>query len=242
MHNIDRMCEKASPSPICPDNYALPMASAPKKGAPRVPAPKKARLSQSEATVRMINATGQLLLQHVPGDVTVARICEAAGVHTDYVARYFGSREELMCQAIEGAYLGYFLTSSENPHSRLEGIVKGEGSFLLLTQKLFGAMTYLLGCGVSPERFHGMQRLSIDAAIAQSQNPRTSDRTKSNLVLIGFLIMQGMSTLGEVNGMSELQRKDVLDFINHLRVIGENIQADLNWDKPVTRKPRSRTK
>ena len=54
--------------------------------------------------------------------------------------------------------------------------------------------------------------------------------------------MQGMSTLGEVNGMSELQRKDVLDFINHLRVIGENIQADLNWDRPVTRKPRSRTK
>ena len=242
MHKVDRIDKKAGLSHVWPDHYALPMASAPKKGAPRVPAPEKTRLSKSEATVRMINATGQLLLQHVPGDVTVARICEAAGVHTDYVARYFGSREELMCQAIEGAYLGFFLTSSENPQSRLAGLVKGEDSFLLLTQKLFGAMTYLLGCGVSPERFQGMQKLSIDAAIAQSQNPRTSDRTKTNLVLIGFLIMQGMSTLGEVNGMSELQRKDVLDFINHLRVVGEDIQADLNWDKPVTRKPRSRTK
>lgn len=242
MHNIDRIEKTAGLSHVWPDHYALPMASAPKKGAPRVPAPEKTRLSKSEATVRMINATGQLLLQHVPGDVTVARICEAAGVHTDYVARYFGSREELMCQAIEGAYLGYFLTSSENPHSRLAGLVKGEGSFLLLTQKLFGAMTYLLGCGVSPERFQGMQKLSIDAAIAQSQNPRTSDRTKTNLVLIGFLIMQGMSTLGEVNGMSDSQRRDVLDFINNLRGVGENIQAELKWDKPATKKPRPKAK
>lgn len=216
------------------------MAPAPKKNAPRASAPKKQRLSQSEATVRMINATGQLLLQNVPGDVTVARICEAAGVHTDYVARYFGSREELMCQAIEGAYLGYILTSNESQKSRIEGLVRGEISFLVLTQKLFGAMTYLLGCGVSPERFQAMQKLSINGAIAQFQNSQTSDRTRTNLVLVGFLIMQGMGTLGEVDGMSELQRQDMLDFINYLRGAGESVQAELGWGKPIAKPKKTK--
>lgn len=222
------------------DHYAFPMAPAPKKNTPRVSAPKKERLSQSEATVRMINATGQLLLQHVPGDVTVARICETAGVHSDYVARYFGSREELMCQAIEGAYLGYFLTSNENPNSRIEGLVRGETNFLVLTQKLFGAMTYLLGCGVRPERFQAMQKLSIDAVASQFQNPLTTDRTKMNLVLVGFLIMQGMSTLGEVDGMSELQRQDMLIFIDYLRRAGETVQSELGWDKPVAKPKKTK--
>lgn len=217
------------------------MVSAPKKGSPRVPAPKKVRLSQSEATVRMINATGQLLLQNVPGDVTVARICAAAGVHTDYVARYFGSREELMCQAIESAYLGYFLTSQEKPGSRVEHLMEGDSGFLRLTEKLFGAMTYLLGCGVSPQRLHEMQKLSIDAVAAQIQNASMSKRTRTNLVLVGFLIMQGMGTFGEVNGMTALQRQDMLAFISYLRTAGEDIEAELGWDKPASRNPKMKT-
>jgi len=240
MHKNSQMDEKSRLSNLSLDHYALPMAPTPKKNTPRPSVPKKQRLSQSEATVRMINATGQLLLQNVPGDVTVARICEAAGVHTDYVARYFGSREELMCQAIESAYLGYFLTRNEDTNSRIEGVVKGETNFLVLTQKLFGAMTYLLGCGVSPERFQGMQKLSIDGAISQFHNPQTTDRTRTNLVLLGFLIMQGMGTLGEVNGMSELQRQDMLAFINYLRVAAGSVQDELGWGKPPKPAPKKR--
>lgn len=87
------------------DHYACHMAQARKKRTPATPVPKKPRLSQAEATARMLNATIQLLVEYAPGEVTVARICEKAGVHTDYVVRYFGSREELLSQAVETAFL-----------------------------------------------------------------------------------------------------------------------------------------
>ena len=67
------------------------MAPALRKKTPPVSTAKKPRLSQAEATMRMMSTTTQLLLQYAPGEVTVAKICDASGVHTDYVARYFGS-------------------------------------------------------------------------------------------------------------------------------------------------------
>ena len=107
------------------DHYACHMAQARKKNTPATPAPKKPRLSQAEATVRMLNATSQLLVENVPGEVTVVRICEAAGVHTDDVVRYFGSREELLCQSIEAAFQGIFLKTSGKETTRLEIALDG---------------------------------------------------------------------------------------------------------------------
>ena len=117
-----------------PNRYDCPMAPAPKKKIPPVPAPKKPRLSQAEATVRMLNATSQLLLEYVPGEVTVVRICEKAGVHTDYVVRYFGSREELLCQAIEAAFLGVFLRTTGDDSSRLAVVLEGKVDVMELAQ------------------------------------------------------------------------------------------------------------
>jgi len=216
------------------------MAPASKKNTPRVSAPKKPRLSQSEATARMINATGQLLLESVPGDVTVARICDRSGVHTDYVARYFGSREELMCQAIEASFLGFFLTNNRQENSRVDAALSGNENFMELAQRMFGAMTYLLGCGISPARFHGIQKLSIDAAVKEFENTTASDRTRLNLVLVGFLVVQGMSTLGEVNGMTNMQRQDMMGFIRYLRQASDDVQSVLGWDKPKKAAPKKR--
>jgi AcrR family transcriptional regulator len=220
-----------SGSVIYAADYARNMAPAPRKKTPTVPAAKKPRLSQAEATARMINATGQLLLENVPGDVTVARICDRSGVHTDYVARYFGSREELMCQAIETSFLGFFLTNNRQ-EARVDVVVSGNVNFLDLVQKMFGAVTYLLGCGISPERFQGIQKLSIDAAFAEFDNANVSERARMNLVLVGFLVIQGMSTLGEVNSMTKMQRQDMMEFIGYLRQAGEDVQSVLGWDKP----------
>jgi AcrR family transcriptional regulator len=109
------------------------MAPAPKKKTSSAVA-KKTRLSQAEATVRMLNATTQLLLEFVPGEVTVLRICEKAGVHTDYVVRYFGSREELLSQAIEAAFLGVFLRTNGDDSSRLSVVLEGNVDVMQLAQ------------------------------------------------------------------------------------------------------------
>lgn len=224
------------------DHYACPMAPASKKNSPRVSAPKKPRLSQAEATVRMMTATSQLLVQYVPGEVTVARICEKAGVHTDYVARYFGSREELMCQAIEAAFLGVFLNTESDDKTRLSVVLEGNVDVMQLAQARVRTIAYLLGCGVSPERFQSSQKLVLESVFSQSINPKVTDRTRMNLILVGILLVQAMGTFAEVNNMTDLQKADMLGYIGYISQAGEAIQETLGWDNPAVKSKSKKTK
>jgi len=210
-----------------------------KKKSPAAPAPKKPRLSQAEATLRMLNATIQLLLTSSPAEVTVVRICEKAGVHTDYVVRYFGSREELLSQAVEAAFLGYFVKTENDASTRLKLVLDSDDNAMRLAKVRMQTITYLLGCGVSPERFKANQKLVLESVQLQSSNPDVEGRTTNNLVLIGTLIVQAMNVLDEVNDISELQKKDILSFLGYLSQSGETIQTALGWDKPA---PKIRAK
>ena len=213
------------------------MAPVSKKKKPPVPAPKKPRLSQAEATVRMLSATVQLLLEFAPSDVTVVRICEKAGVHTDYVVRYFGSREELLSQSIEAAFMGVFVQTNSDETTRLKLVLDGNIDVLKLAKARMQTITYLLGCGVSPERFQANQKLVLESVLSQSSgNTVVGDRTSKNLVLIGTLIVQAMNVLDEVNDISEQQKADILSYIGYLSRSGETVQAALGWDKPAPKK------
>jgi len=207
-----------------------------KKKSPAAPAPKKPRLSQAEATIRMLIATSQLLVENVPGEVTVARICEAAGVHTDYVVRYFGSREELLCQSIENAFQGIFLQTSGLEKTRLEVALDGYIDTVKLREAYARTITYLLGCGVSPDRFKSSQKVVLESVFSQSNNPNVDDRTKWNLILAGSLIIHGLSTFAEVLDMTGQQKQDMISYIGYMSQTGETVQAALGWDKPAPKK------
>ena len=211
------------------------MAPVSKRKIPPVPAPKKPRLSQAEATFRMLNATSQLLLEYVPGEVTVVRICEKAGVHTDYVVRYFGSREELLCQAVEAAFLGVFLKTNNEETTRLNMVFRKVTDVQLAEARL-RTIAYLLGCGISPERFQSSQKMLIELVFSQSNNPNVTDRTKMNLILMGTLAMQAMGTFDEVDGMTEQQKQDILSYIGYMSQTGETVQDALGWNKPAPKK------
>ena len=195
-------------------------------------------MNQAEATARMLSATSQLLIENVPGEVTVQRICEKAGVHTSYVVRYFGSREELLCQAVEAAFLGVFLKTSNEETTRLNVVLEGKVSDMQLAEARLRTIAYLLGCGVSPERFQPSQKMLLESVFAQSTNPNVSDRTKRSLILMGTLVFQAMGTFAEVNNMTEQQKEDMLACIGYLSQSSESIQAALGWDKPTPKKKK----
>ena len=184
----------------------------------------------------MLNATSQLLLEYVPGEVTVVRICEKAGVHTDYVVRYFGSREELLCQAVEAAFLGVFLKTNNEETTRLNVVLEGKATDVQLAEARLRTIAYLLGCGISPERFQSSQKMLIELVFSQSNNPNVTDRTKMNLILMGTLAMQAMGTFDEVDGMTEQQKQDILSYIGYMSQTGETVQDALGWNKPAPKK------
>ena len=230
-------CQNSALLIVLTDRYDWHMASAPKKKAPLAVA-KKTRLNQAEATVRMLGATSQLLIENVPGEVTVQRICEKAGVHTSYVVRYFGSREELLCQAVEAAFLGVFLKSNNEETTRLNVVLEGKVSDVQLAEARLRTIAYLLGCGISPERFQASQKMLIELVFSQSNNPNVTDRTKTNLILMGTLALQAMGTFDQVDSMTEQQKKDIRSYIGYMSQTGETVQAALGWDKPAPKKKK----
>ena len=183
----------------------------------------------------MMSATSHLLIEFPPDEVTVHRICDKAGVHSDYVARYFGSREELLCQSIEAAFLGVFLNTETNETSRLHVILDDNVDVIQMARARIRTIAYLLGCGVSPERFQSSQKMVIESVVAQSHNPNVVDRTRMNLVLIGTLIMQAIGAFADVNDMSGQQKQDILAYLQYMSQSGETVQSALGWDKPAAK-------
>ena len=215
------------------------MASAPKKTTPqplgRPAVKKKVRLSQAEATLKMLSATADLLLKNPPERVTVQKICQAADVHTDYVVRYFGSREELLCQSIEAAFVGVILREDGNT-SRIDDTLTNSAGLLEKAHARFRTIAYLLGCGVDPERFQASQQIVIGHLLAESKNPNITERTKMSLIMIGTLLFQSLAIFAEVNSITEQQRADLLAFIGLLPKISGTVEKELGWDKPVPKK------
>lgn len=219
--------------------YSVSMTSTNKRPVPSAGSPKKERLSQAEAMRRMLEATSQLLLEYTPAEVTVARICERAGVHIDYVSRYFGSRDELLCQALEYAFPDAFLrTESEHP-SRLQILLQGDEYLWRFARARFQTIAYLLGCGVVPERFQPSQKQMIDSVLLESGNLDISLKAAKTLLLVGTLIVQGMNTFAEVNEMTDQEKSDVMNVVSYLSQSGELIEAALAWNpknKPESKK------
>ncbi len=191
--------------------------------------------------MRMMTATTHLLIEFPPAEVTVHRICEKAGVHTDYVARYFGSREELLCQSIEGAFLsvilslGVSLNNEADETSRLQVVLDYQVDAMQMARARIRTIAYLLGCGISPERFQSSQKMAIESVVAKPLNQNVMDRTRINLALIGLLLMQAMGVFAEVNDMSEQQQQDIYAYIGYMSQSGETVQSALNWDTPKTK-------
>jgi AcrR family transcriptional regulator len=207
----------------------------PAKSQNKAIAGKRPRLSQAEAEVRMKNATAQLLLAHPPADVTVHMISAKAGVHHDYVARYFGSREELMIQTIESAVLGTILSADDKETDPVTAL-DANANLMAMVSARMRTMMYLLACGVDPERFTENQKMIHNFAFSQFTKPNLTDRTKMNFTLMGTILIQGMAILGEVNSMTELQKSDIRDFIKQLGLFSVQIQTELKWDQPVPKK------
>ena len=238
---------KSSGDPVLEhDHYDSPMASTPKRTA-KSPAPrskpkgaaekpKPARLSREQAELKMLEATIDLLLTNPPGDVTVHKIAKAAGVHHDYVARYFGSREELFTRAIDHATLAFVLKMAPTNVEQMRGYLTNNPEAMEMYALRSRLITYLIACGVSPARFRSTQAMITHRT--QNLNPRSdlSDRTRRNMVLIGTLLLHGIGTMDEVNEMTEQEKQDLYGFVSVLGTLSDSVQKSLGWDKPTPKK------
>ena len=224
------------------------MAPAPKKATKALPAKgkpaaaKKPRLSQAEAQARMLQASINLLLVHPPADVTVHMIADAAGVHHDYIARYFGSREELMIQSAEAPMTGVLTAAQFSGGENLRPSVNPADDMFKMAAVRYRLISYLLACGVEPERFVNTQTTMIETGMTLFTNPELSERTKRNFVMMSIMLAQSIHLMSEINGMSEQDIDDVLGFIGGAGSYAPVVQSALGWDQDPPKKKSKTSK
>lgn len=183
----------------------------------------------------MLLAAAKLLQIHAPADVTVHMIAGEAGVHHDYIARYFTSREELLIRVTEIPLTGGLLEQLTAQGEQLPSASPSQtGLQLAITRHQL--IAYLLACGVSPERFAQTQELLIKGTMELFTNPELSERSRRNFALVCVLLMQSIALMGDVNGMTQQDKDDLTDFTLGIGAITSLAQKSFGWDKPVPKK------
>lgn len=183
----------------------------------------------------MLLAAAKLLLIHAPADVTVHMIANEAGVHHDYIARYFTSREELLIRVTEIPLTGGLLEQIIGKSDLLPNASPSQDG-LQVARTRHQLIAYLLACGVSPERFTQTQEALIKSTMELFTKPELTDRSKRNFALIGVLLMQSIALMGDVNGMTQQDRDDITAFTFGIGAITPLAQTSFGWDKPAPKK------
>jgi len=186
-----------------------------------------------------MNATVELILTVPPADITVHMICNRAGVHHDYVARYFGSQDELLIRTSEQALLGVVARERFSKDDTL--LVSGrtaEADIFEMAGARYRLITYLLAKGVDPSRFQANQKVIVDLASSVFINPQLSERSRRNFALIMTMLLQSMHVLGDINELSPQDKEDIFGFMSLSGLFTEHVQDSLGWDKPPAKKKK----
>ena len=181
----------------------------------------------------MLLAAAKLLLKHPPADITVHMIAGEAGVHHDYIARYFTSREELLIRVTEIPLTGGLLDELTVEGEFLLPSASPSQSQLHMAKSRHHLIAYLLACGVSPERFTKTQEALIKNIMDLFVNPELTERSKRNFTLIGVLLMQAIALMGDVNGMTQQDKDDIAAFTFGIGAITPLAQKSFGWDQPA---------
>lgn len=183
----------------------------------------------------MLIAAAKLLLVHAPAEVTVHMIAGEAGVHHDYIARYFTSREELLIRVTEIPLTGGLLDELTAEGDVLPN-ASPSPSGLQLARTRHQLIAYLLACGVNPQRFTQTQEALITSIMDLFNNPELTERSKRNFTLICVLLMQSIALMGDVNGMTQQDKDDITAFTFGIGAITPLAQKSFGWDKPAPKK------
>jgi AcrR family transcriptional regulator len=188
----------------------------------------------------MLHATVKLLQIHAPADVTVHMIAAEAGVHHDYIARYFTSREELLIQVTEIPMTGDVIEVEAAQGEKLLDAVSTSSTGFQLAKRRHHLIAYLLACGVDPGRFTETQEVLIKNSMDLFTKAELTERSKRNFSLISILLMQSIALMGDVNGMTEQDKEDISTFIIGMGAITPLAQTSFGWDKPAKSAPKKR--
>ena len=157
--------------------------------------------------------------------VTVRDIAANAGLQTMHVKRYFGSRNELLAEVSNHLMTCIINDIMDKPLPQVFPYLQNNKQVALRLR----IINHLLNDGVDAKTFANDQAVYLQIAERIASVNHVSKRTARTYAFIIQLILQGDRLMGQVNGISKKQRKDIFDL---LVVLGGGLSASesaLGW-------------
>jgi AcrR family transcriptional regulator len=157
--------------------------------------------------------------------LTVRDIAATAGLQTMHLKRYFGSRNELLVTVTNVLMERIMAPLFELPLPQIFPLLqKNEDVSLRLR-----IVNHLLDEGVDPKSFESDRDIYMRIAERIAEVNNVGKRAARTYAFLIQLVLQGNHLMGEVNGLTARQRKDIFDL---LVVLGSGLKPSetaLGW-------------
>jgi AcrR family transcriptional regulator len=183
------------------------------------------RISRESGSELLIEAVIELARTTPVARLTVRDIASTAGLQTMQLKRYFGSRNELLV-----AVTNVLMKRIMDPLFELALpqifplLQKNEDVALRLR-----IVNHLLDEGVDPKSFENDRDIYLRIAERIAEVNNVGKRTARTYALLIQLVLQGNHLMGDVNGLTARQRKDIFDLLVVLGAGLKPSETALGW-------------
>ena len=179
-----------------------------------------------ESGAELLLASAITLAQSTPiSKITVRDIASNAGLQTMHLKRYFGSRNELLVAVCNRMMETIVEDIFDKPLPQIFPYLQNSSAVELRLR----IVSHLIAEGVEPKVFSNDKAMYLRIAERIALVNNVSKRTSQTYAFIIQLILQGDRLMGDVNGISKKQRKDIFDLLVVLGGGLSTAESALGW-------------
>lgn len=183
------------------------------------------RISRESGSELLIEVVIELARTTPVARLTVRDIAARAGLQTMHLKRYFGSRNELLIVVTNILMKRIMDPLFELPLPQIFPLLQKNEDVALRLR----IVNHLLDEGVDPKSFENDRDIYLQIAERIAEVNNVGKRTARTYALLIQLVLQGNHLMGDVNGLTARQRKDIFDL---LVVLGSGLKPSetaLDW-------------
>lgn len=184
-----------------------------------------ARIPRDEGAERLIAAVIDLAQSGPIAKLTVRDIASSAGLQTMHLKRYFGSRNELLLAVSNRLMEQIVAALADRPLPAIFPVLQDNPNVRLRLR----IVSHLIDEGLPPDSFANDRVIYLRIADRIAEVNQVDKRTARTYALLIQLVLQGSQLMGDANGLTPRQRKDIFNLLVALAPELKNAETRAGW-------------
>lgn len=183
------------------------------------------RIPREDGSELLISAAMELARMMPVAKVTVRDIATQAGLQTMHVKRYFGGRNELLLAVSNRLMARIVETLSDKSLDKVFPFLRNNADVSLRLR----IVNHLLDEGMAPSSFSNDKALYMQIAERIALVNGVGTRMARSYALLIQLVLQGEQLMGQVDGITTAQRRDIFDLLVGSATQLTSVEKVLGW-------------